>query len=221
MNQQPQSRLTTEDSAYTQRLQRYGGAWWKRVLDVQASYRRHLRSLRPGFTLDVGCGLGRNLGHLAGQGIWVDHNRASVEVCRQRGLVAFTPAEFERSEFHTPGRFDFLLLSHGVEHLKEADAVSIVRGYALLVKRGGKLILITPQEAGFRSDPTHVEFMDLPVRERIARQAGFEPARAYSFPFPRPVGHLFTYNEFVCVSVKGAAARGAGAVSPPAPGAPA
>ena len=69
----------------------------------------------------------------------------------------------------------------------------------------GRLILISPQEAGFRSDATHVELMDLVRLAKISDRLGFRPERAYSFPFPRWVGKLFTYNEFVVVSRKPAA----------------
>lgn len=202
MAQEPVRPLTTDDSRYTERLLRGETTWWKRWLDVQAPYRWNLRRLEPGFTLDIGCGIGRNLAHLRGQGVGVDHNAASIALARKRGLLAFTPDEFQATEYHRPERFDALLLAHVLEHLPGPAAVELVRGYAPLLKRGGKLILVTPQEAGYRSDPTHVEFVDLATLERLIRAVGFQPVRGYSFPFPRPVGKLFTYNEFVAVGLK-------------------
>jgi SAM-dependent methyltransferase len=202
MAQEPVRPLTTDDSRYTERLLRSDTLWWKRWLDVQAPYRWNLRRLEPGFTLDIGCGIGRNLAHLRGQGVGVDHNAASIALARKRGLLAFTPDELQATEYHRPGRFDSLLLAHVLEHLREQDAVELVRGYAPLLKPGGKLILVTPQEAGYRSDPTHVEFVDLAALERLIRAVGFRPVRGYSFPFPRLVGKLFTYNEFVAVGLK-------------------
>jgi len=70
------------------------------------------------------------------------------------------------------------------------------------VRSGGRAVFITPQEAGYRSDPTHVEFVDLARLDSLARKAGLEPVSAYSFPFPRPVGRVFKYNEFVLVAHK-------------------
>lgn len=202
MKQEPIRPLTTEDSRYTERLRRSDTLWWKRWLDVQAPYRWNLRRLEPGFTLDIGCGIGRNLAHLRGQGVGVDHNAASIALARERGLIAFTPDELQTTEYHRPERFDSLLLAHVLEHMREQAAVELVRGYAPLLKPGGKLILVTPQEAGYRSDPTHVEFVDLAALERLIRAVGFQPVRGYSFPFPRPVGKVFTYNEFVAVGLK-------------------
>ena len=107
----------TKDAEYTRRLLREQGSRWKQLLDVQAPYRWNLRRLRPGSTLEVGCGVGRNLSHVRGAGVGIDHNPYSVDACRRAGFVAFTPEEFRRSPHYAPGRFDSLLLSHVAEHM--------------------------------------------------------------------------------------------------------
>jgi hypothetical protein len=60
--------------------------------------------------------------------------------------------------------------------------------------------MITPQERGYATDATHVEFHDLDVLRGMARDLGLVVERARSFPFPRPVGRIFPYNEFVVVA---------------------
>jgi len=75
----------TRDAEYTRRLSSLEGAAWKRWLNVQAPYRWNLRRLQLGFTLDIGCGIGRNLVNLGGHGVGVDHNERSVELARERG----------------------------------------------------------------------------------------------------------------------------------------
>ncbi len=92
-----------------------------------------------------------------------------------------------------------MLLAHVAEHMTEDEAVSLLQQYEGLLRPEGKLILIAPQEAGFRSDSTHVVLMDFERLARIAERLGFDLDRAFSFPFPRWVGKLFTYNEFVVV----------------------
>jgi SAM-dependent methyltransferase len=200
----------TQDASYAKRLESLESAWWKRALDVQRPYRWNLRRLRLGFVLDVGCGLGRNLVNLGGRdaGVGVDHNAEAVAMARNRGLVAFLPDEFRASDYAVSGRFDAVLLAHVAEHMSFGEAQELVRSYLPYLCSPGSLVLITPQTAGFRSDPTHVEYVDLDDLARLARSLDFAPTRAYSFPFPRAAGRLFKHNEFVLVARKPA-------VSPP------
>jgi 2-polyprenyl-3-methyl-5-hydroxy-6-metoxy-1,4-benzoquinol methylase len=188
---------STKDPLYTEHLRVSG---WKKFAPVQAPYRWNLRRLSPGLVLDLGCGVGRNLAHLDGNGIGIDHNVSSVKVARARGLNAFTPDEFRWSDHNRAGKFDSILAAHVLEHMTEPEAVDLLKEYAPLVKEGGRLILIAPQESGFRSDSTHVEFLDFPRLRAIAASAGFPvQVKEYSFPFPRPLGRIFKHNEFVTV----------------------
>jgi 2-polyprenyl-3-methyl-5-hydroxy-6-metoxy-1,4-benzoquinol methylase len=196
---------STADSEYTDRLRRLGGNRWKQVLDVQAPYRWNVRRLGLGRTLDIGCGLGRNLMHLDGHGVGVDHNPDSVAVARAHGLEAYTVDEFLHSDRAVPASFDSLLAAHVVEHMSEQDAVAMLRGYLVYLKPQGKLCLITPQEVGYRSDATHVRFVDFEALTRLSRALDLEVVRQFSFPFPRVVGKAFRYNEFVQLSALHAA----------------
>jgi 2-polyprenyl-3-methyl-5-hydroxy-6-metoxy-1,4-benzoquinol methylase len=192
-------REDTQSHAYTRRLETLADAGWKRFFDVQAPYRWNIRRLDLGFTLDVGCGIGRNLLHLEGHGVGIDHNADSIEVARQRGCTALTSDAFDDSEHARADHFDSLLLAHVVEHMSLDEASALVKRYLGYVRPGGKVVLIAPQEAGYRSDDTHVEFMDESALETILVRAGAEYERCYSFPFPRPVGRVFLHNEFVAV----------------------
>ena len=118
-------------------------------------------------------------------------------MARRRGLTAFTPEEFEASPFTDAGRFDSLLMAHVAEHMTEGEVVTLVRRYRHLVRDGGRVVFITPQELGFRSEPTHVQFMNFEVLRRIGRESGLAPGTEFSFPFPRAFGPIFKYNEFV------------------------
>ena len=197
--------MVTEKHNYTEHLVGLE-SWWKRLLDVQRPYRRHLQRLRLGFVLDIGCGLGRNLANLGGRGVGVDHNRHSVGIARSRGLTAFTPEEFQRSEYAQEGRFDSLLLAHVAEHMEKEDVVNLLRDYLVYLSPGGRVVIITPQESGFRSDRTHVEFANFDTVAAIAERTGLVVERQYSFPFPRSFGYIFKYNEFVTICRKQAAA---------------
>ena len=191
--------MRSVDPAYAERLRAHEAVWWKRLVDVQLPYRLHLRRLALGEVLDVGCGIGRNLANLGG-GVGVDPNAAAIATCRQRGLVAFTPDEFLASPYAQPGRFDTLLVAHVLEHLPDTDARALLAHYLPYVR--DRVVLITPQEAGYRSDPTHIQFVDRTRLEALARGAGLTPVAAYSFPFPRAFGRWFKYNEFVLIARK-------------------
>ena len=77
----------------------------------------------------------------------------------------------------------------------EADA--LVRPYLPFLGEPGRLVIITPQEAGFMSDATHVEFMDHKRNAALLDCLGFAVEAEHSFPFPRRLGPFFKYNEFV------------------------
>jgi SAM-dependent methyltransferase len=200
-----QSRPGTAGPEYTERLRRLGGQAWKQRLDVQRPYRWNLRRLNLGRTLDLGCGVGRNLAHLEGNGVGVDHNASSVATARAQGLNALTSAEFAASPYAVPGAFDSLLAAHVVEHMDRDQAQELVREHLRYVRPGGKVVLICPQERGYASDATHVRFTDFAGLTDLCRALDLSVTRQYSFPLPRPLGRVFTYNEFVVV------ARSAGA----------
>lgn len=198
-----ESTPSTQGEDYAERLERLGGKRWKRVLDVQRPYRWNLRRWGLGRTLDVGCGNGRNLVSLPAGSVGVDHNPLLVEAARAVGCEAYTVDEFLADEkLMQPEGFDSLLASHLVEHLTPEFAREILSGYLRLVKPGGLVVFITPQERGYASDATHIAFTDFDALRSLCTDLGLEVEKAYSFPFPRWSGKAFTYNEFNVVARK-------------------
>ena len=184
----------TTDPWYTDRLRSRPQALWKRL--VPNPYRWNLRRLRPGRMLDIGCGVGRCLAFVDGNGVGIDHNISSVQECRARGFEAHTPEEFEAAD---RGLFDTILLSHVLEHLDAADGEALVARYLPHLRPGGCVVLITPQEAGQRSDPTHVRFVDAADSRALMGRLGVSAVRSRSFPLPRWGGRVFVHNETVVV----------------------
>lgn len=194
----------TQGSEYADRLVSLQTVWWKRILPVQAPYRFNVRRLPLGRTLDIGCGLGRILQHLDGNGVGVDHNPEFVAYCRKLGLTAYTTEEFAASKDARDGSFDSIILAHVIEHIEPAVADEILQTYLRYVRAGGYVHFITPQELGYRSDKTHIHFTDFEDLADLAARNGLSVQRSYSFPFPRFAGKYFKYNEFNVLTAKAA-----------------
>ena len=191
----------TRDESYARRLQTKSDARWKQVLDVQAPYRWNLRRQELGRTLDVGCGIGRNMVSLSADSVGVDHNSDSVAEARKRGFTALDGDEWAKSDLRVPASFDSILLAHVIEHMDEPSAVALLEEYLPYLKPGGTVMFICPQERGYASDETHVRFVDLDGLSDLARKVGLTVQKRFSFPFPRVAGKAFLYNEF-CVLAK-------------------
>lgn len=190
------------DPEYTNRLERLGSKWWKVALDTQRPYRWNLRRLDPGRTLDIGCGIGRNLVNLPPGSVGVDRNVNSINVVREHGLTAYSVDEFPESVDARLGYFDTILFSHVIEHVDPEASRSLVADYLPYLDANGKLIVICPQERGYASDATHVKLYDFDDLGSLVADVGFRVTRSFSFPFPRVFGKLFTYNEFVVVATR-------------------
>ncbi|MDX6301564.1 MAG: hypothetical protein QOF53_2778 [Nocardioidaceae bacterium] len=194
--------MATESHEYANRLTTLESAWWKRLLHVQAPYRWNLRRQGLGVTLDVGCGVGRNLASLDPGSVGVDHNAESVRIARSRGHLAFTVDQFLASEHARPDFYDAILLAHVVEHMPADAATELLNLYLPFLRPGGKVLLICPQESGFASDDTHVTFTTGVDLMRLASDVGLAPDQWRSFPLPRWAGRAFRYNEFNVLATK-------------------
>jgi len=191
----------TQHDPYTERLERLSRSRWKRLANVQAAYRWNIRRLEPGYVLDVGCGIGRNLLHLDGNGVGVDTSQASVDAAIKQGCTAYTVEAFPSSQDAVARRYDSLLLAHVLEHMPLDAAIELVREYLPYVKPGGRVIVIVPQPAGYRSDATHVNFLDFTDVSDLLDACGLHVTRSFSFPFVRGVGRVFRHNETVVVAL--------------------
>jgi 2-polyprenyl-3-methyl-5-hydroxy-6-metoxy-1,4-benzoquinol methylase len=191
-------REDTQSASYAERLRAKQHVWWKRLLPVQLPYRLNIRRQHLGRTLDIGCGIGRNMRALSPDSLGIDHNVQSVEIAKRAGVRAMTVEEFFASDEARPASFDGFLIAHVLEHMGEEQGRALLRTYLPYLRPGGAVFIVCPQEVGYRSDPTHVRFMAGEDIERVCREVGLTPQSSFSFPFPRRLGRVFIYNEF-CV----------------------
>ncbi|MEI7488657.1 MAG: class I SAM-dependent methyltransferase [Chryseobacterium sp.] len=190
---------STKDADYTERLSRLSGAQWKQLLDVQRPYRWNVKRLNLGATLDIGCGIGRHLGHLPKSSVGVDHNKDSIRIARKSGYVAYTTNEFFKKKIPKE-TFDSMLLAHVLEHMSTSQGKKIIKDYLPYVK--SNIVVICPQEKGFPTDETHVNFLSHADIEQILKSLGLVIRKSYSFPFHKQAGKVFTHNETIVVACK-------------------
>jgi SAM-dependent methyltransferase len=145
--------LSTDTPDYAERLRSKQNLWWKRMLHVQAPYHWNMRRQHLGRTLDVGCGIGRNLGVLAPGSVGVDHNSESIALARAMGYDAYTVKDFLDSELAVPGGFDGLLVAHVIEHMDREQALKLLGDYLPFVRPGGRVFLLCPRTCRPGRDP--------------------------------------------------------------------
>jgi SAM-dependent methyltransferase len=208
--------MSDANADYAAELEEKSAGGLRRWIDFQRPYRWNIRRLEPGRTLDVGCGVGRHLIHLPPGSVGVDFNEHVVARARARGGDAKTVDAFTAD----PGEpFDSILLSHVLEHMTVEQGRDVLGQYLPYLRPGGRVIAICPQEKGYYDPPgehpdeldpsgggAHVTFLDPQALESILEEVGLRPEKAYSFPFFRPVGRLFRYNESVVIGRKPASA---------------
>lgn len=107
---------------------------------------RFLPAVPNGRLLDVGCGSGEWLQTMRGlgwQGEGVDFDEAAVKVGRQRGLAVRCGTVQQQN--YPSESFDAIILNHVIEHVPEP--VGTVSECRRILKRGGKLVLCTPNSS--------------------------------------------------------------------------
>ena len=192
----------TSTREYSARLVQKQYKLWKKLFNVQLPYKWNLKRLELGYVLDIGCGIGRNLKNLCGKGVGVDYNKYAVDEARIRGFSAYTNREFRELFRSEEICFDSILVSHVIEHTGFDEGLNLLKEHLPYLKDGGKVVLITPQAKGYRTDPTHVEFIDFKKQKKMIHMADLRMQKQYSFPFPVLVGNFFPYNEFISVGIK-------------------
>jgi len=193
--------MSTEDKSYTDRLVKLSTSPLRKFLNVQAPYGWNIRRTVTAPTLDIGCGIGRNLAHLQGDAVGIDHNETSVAECRKNGFTAYTPGDFVTS-VDAQTEYKTLLFSHVLEHMTPTEAGDLLDSYLPRLAGDGRVVIMCPQARGYRSDSTHVHFFDVAGLTNLVTQQGLRVSKSYSFPLPRWCGQWFTHNETVIVAVR-------------------
>ena len=148
---------------------------------------RFLSFVPGGRLLDVGCGAGEwleSMSLLGWKAIGVDFDERAVASGRSRGIdVRLGAIQDQRFEAE---QFDAVTLHHVIEHVP--DPIETLRECKRVLKRDGKLILLTPNSASlghrvFRSDwrglepPRHLNLFSPSSMHAVLERAGFTERR--------------------------------------------
>ena len=121
----------------TKEFSRHEMQQWEKIL---APLDRNMR------ILEVGCGRGGKTDFLRAQGfkniLGVEKNEFQVRECCNRGLNVVTLDKF--AEKHSEDKFDFIVLSHIIEHFDFESLVGFIDGYLDYLKPGGLVLIATP-----------------------------------------------------------------------------
>jgi SAM-dependent methyltransferase len=158
-----------------------------------------------GPTIDFGCGTGELLAKLPKGSIGLDINKATVAYCQSIGLDVrlydpiadnYTFNTLERAKYKT------CVMSHVLEHLEHPSEV-LKRILSSCDTLGiQRIVLIVPGSKGFRSDPTHMTYVDdMYLRERsLYTVPPYRATEKRYFPFPFAwVGNHVKDNELQVV----------------------
>jgi O-antigen chain-terminating methyltransferase len=137
-----------------------------------------------GEVLDLGCGRGLFLEILREQGIrgrGVDRDADAVAIARQRGLLVEQDSILDYLEKQPSLSLDAIFCSHVVEHLPFAEVERLFRLAAASLRRGGRLVVVTPNPEslrmhlfGFWKDPEHVRFYHAELLYALAAHYGLK-----------------------------------------------
>lgn len=110
--------------------------------------------------IDVGCGLGRYLIPLTEQKhhvVGIDKNIGIVAKLRSSGYPNVYSTQ-EAPDHLLPGDFDYIIMSHIIEHIEPQFLIAFMDNYLRFLKIGGKLIISTPvMYTRFYDDYDHVK----------------------------------------------------------------
>ena len=197
----------TESEEYFHEIEGNTNRFLRKLLPTNLPYSLNLKFNHLGRTLEIGSGLGRNLSVLPQGSIGFEHNVNSADYCRTKlGLEVLGKEQFQEFKLNPSNleSFDSILISHVLEHVEAENQLALILESAPLLRTGGKLVLITPQERGYVSTDSHITWTDF---DRLLELINSLPGewgllRKYSYPFPRLIGKIFTYNEFFVVAKK-------------------
>jgi 2-polyprenyl-3-methyl-5-hydroxy-6-metoxy-1,4-benzoquinol methylase len=151
----------------------------------------YLHDRAPGRVLDVGCGSGERLAKLRDRGWEVfgqDVDPRAVAQARQAFQIDVRVGSLDKVGF-APNSFDCVIMNHVIEHVH--DPVRLLKQCKSLLKKGGDLIVVTPNcksvaHRHFGTDwrglepPRHLFIFSRSALASVAKRSGLSVVRSWT-----------------------------------------
>jgi hypothetical protein len=167
---------------------------------------RAARLLPNGPCIDFGCGVGELLRRLPAGSTGLEYNPETVAHCQGIGLdVEWYDGSqdgWQLGALPSGRRYESIVMSHVLEHLENPDGVLAALLLAAGERGADTALVIVPGMAGFRLDPTHRTFIDLPwIQQVLSGVPGWRLAHYGYFPANSSwIGNLFPHNELQVIA---------------------
>lgn len=155
-----------------------------------------------GPVLDLGSGPGLLSGLLRGIGVpsvGVEYDPALVTAGRKAGHAMIRSDVIAYVRRAPAGRYGAVCMSHIIEHLPPRDVPAVLRGIARTLRRGGRLVILTPNPRNigvitrtFWGDLEHTRPYALHLLTRLVEEAGFTVEVGEPDPYTVQRGLLYT-----------------------------
>jgi SAM-dependent methyltransferase len=150
--------------------------------ELTRRYTRYAELFSPGAeVLDMGCGRGEFLALLEARGVdgtGIDQDADMVALVREAGRRAEVAEAHAYLRDHAEA-FDGVFAAHIVEHLAADEMVDLVRLAMKALRRGGRLVVVTPNPHNlhvhlyeFWTDLQHVRFYTPDIMRWVFHDAG-------------------------------------------------
>jgi len=150
-----------------------------------------LKASQRGRLLDVGCGTGRflaNMRALGWEAIGVEPDPKAVGTARNKFGIDIFQGNLEEAEF-PEDFFDAVTMNHAIEHMR--DPISTLQECSRVLKRGGHLVVVTPNIKSFGhllfgkawlhlDPPRHLYLFSLSTLRTCADRAGFRDIKMWT-----------------------------------------
>jgi len=151
----------------------------------------YLNGIRPGKLLEIGCGAGELLAHMRDIG-WevagIETDAQAIRLAREKYGLNIHLGDLASMNYPDES-FDVIIMNHVIEHLHKP--VEVLRECQRILKRGGKLAVVTPnikslahylfQKNWFSLDPPrHLHLFSPATLTECACRGGFRGAKVWS-----------------------------------------